>query len=55
MSEHLKFFTETQITLIGFYIFIAVFAARVIWTFLPSQVKINKYLSELPLEKTEEQ
>lgn len=55
MSEHLRFFTDIGPTLIGFFLFIGVFVTRVVWTFFPEQIRINKHLSELPLERSEEQ
>jgi hypothetical protein len=55
MSEHLKSFTDTHLTLVGFLIFFALFIIFVASTYLPSQIRIHRELSQLPLEdsKTE--
>ncbi|MBX2987211.1 MAG: cbb3-type cytochrome c oxidase subunit 3 [Bdellovibrionaceae bacterium] len=50
MSEHLKFFTDTQWTLVGFFIFFLLFFIFVASTYLPSQIRLHRRLEQLPLE-----
>ncbi len=50
MSQHLKMFTDTQYTLLGFVIFFVLFLIFVAATGLPSERAKFKYLEKLPLD-----
>lgn len=51
MGQHLRIFTDTHWTLIGFVIFFVLFVLFIASTYLKSQIKIHSHLSLLPLEE----
>ncbi len=51
MSQHLKMFTDTQLTLVGFVIFFVLFLIFVASTGLPSERAKFKHLERLPLDE----
>ncbi len=51
MSQHMKIFTDTDWTVIGFFIFFVLFLLFVGSTFLKSQMRIHAHLEKLPFEK----
>lgn len=54
MSEHMRIFTDTQWTLVGFVIFMVLFALFVASTYLPSQKRLHDRLRNLPLDENGE-
>lgn len=50
MSEHMKIFTDVTPTLVGLVIFVLLFAAFIVSTYLPSQKNLHRRLERLPLD-----
>lgn len=50
MSQVLKGFTDTHLTLLGFVIFFVLFVILIGSTFLSSQMKLHRELERLPLD-----
>ena len=54
MSKMMSIFTDVGWPLVGFGIFMLLFMIFVVVTFLPSQIRLHRYLSHLPLQDSED-